>query len=81
MPKTNMGKRQPKSSENVAALICGAMYLRGETAESMAPRIGVCAETLRSRFRKPDTLKLGEVFALCKVLGVPLEKLHDAIKY
>jgi len=60
-------------------LILGTMALRGESATSLAPRMGYSRQTVSSRLRCPETLTLRELRLLAALLGIAPEEILGKI--
>ena len=76
MPRTVFDK--PKHSKLYVLLNGSAANL---SRDEIGAIIGKSAQTARERMRKPETLTVAELYAICRKLNIPLDELRQAITY
>lgn len=67
-----------QSDRDIQALISANMAKYGKTPEEVAVKMRVSETTFRTRYRKPETFRIGEFRLMCQALNVSDE---DIIKY
>lgn len=69
MAKTNFCKpKQDERPARVREMLMGGMARHGMLAKDLAAKTGMCESTLSKRKNCPDTLTLGEIWAIVDVL-------------
>lgn len=73
-----------KKGEALAVLIGGYLRLRGISIDTAAARLdikGLSKNTLRRRLQHPEEFTIGELLAISKRIGIPIEEIRAAIKH
>lgn len=73
--------RRDLEHEELGCLIAGTVALRGYGAAKVAAILGTSENTARARIKNPGSLTVDEMTKLGRGLGIPIEKLRDAIQY
>lgn len=80
MPAVKWIRRDVKH-EALGALISGTAAVHGYGVAKLAGILGTSENTARARIRNPGSLTVDEMTKLGRGLGIPIERLRDAIQY
>lgn len=78
MPKVNLGAKKP---DKMQITLNGYINASDLTQEDVGRIIGTGRDTARAKLRRPDDLTVGQLKALGKRLGVPIDELRAALQY
>lgn len=70
-----------KKGEAVARLLWGEISVQEMKLSYVAKKMDMGEGTLRRRKAEPETLTLGELLQMGKLLNIPIEELRSAIRY
>ena len=71
---------QQKGTE-IVTLLWGSMALQDTSAAAVARKVKLDPATLSRRKKKPEDFTVGELLALGRALGIPIEELRAALRY
>ncbi len=70
-------KEAQAAKERFARKIRGYIFLAGTDYVTVAKAMGVTRQTLHDRLKNPEMMRLGELAALAKTVGVPIVKFFE----
>lgn len=75
-----MQRAKTRQYDRLLALLLGRKQVEGMTWDDVAYNTGTPKRRLQQRMTAPETLRLGELYAMADALGIPHNALWDALK-
>ena len=79
MPKVTL--HRDRRYEKLSMLLAGYKKVCGKTDEQIGKGINRTAPTVCNHRNAPGTYRIDELLDTCRVMGIPIEELRDALRY